>query len=286
MRIEKSLVGIGVSMAMMAAGGAVWAQDALNGLERIGKPRLGGMSLQPAATEVARDIHFLDNMVLWIISAITLLVLALLVWVIIRYNSRANKTPATFTHNSVIEVLWTLGPIVILIFIGAFSLPVLFKQLEIPAPDLTIKVTGNQWFWTYDYPDQGFGFDSVMLDKEELKDAGYMPDEYLLAVDNPVVVPVGKYVVLQITGADVIHSWAMPAFGVKLDAIPGRLNQTWFKADKEGIYFGQCSQLCGQGHAYMPIVVKVVSQDAYDKWVKSARQEFAGEPRSITVASN
>jgi len=302
MRIGKSLVGTGVSFAAIVAGGMLRAQDALDGLERIGKPTPGGMSLQPAATEVARDIHFLDNMILWIISAITLLVMVLLLWVIIRYNSRVNKTPATFTHNSVVEVLWTLGPIVVLIFIGAFSLPVLFKQLEIPKADLTIRVTGNQWFWNYEYPDQNIAFDSYMIGqpatlegdqayvlndevKAKLKAEGYNQDEFLLAVDNPMVVPVGKYVVLEVTGADVIHAWAMPAFGVKMDAIPGRINRTWFKADKIGIYFGQCSQLCGKDHAFMPIVVKVVSQDAYEKWLGRARDQFAGTPRKLTVAS-
>ena len=307
MRIGKLLVGTAVSFAALAAGGMLRAQDGLDGLERIGKPTPGGTSLQPAATEVARDIHFLDNMILWIITGITLLVMVLLLWVIIRYNSRVNKTPATFTHNSVVEVLWTLGPIVILIFIGAFSLPVLFKQLEIPKADLTIKVTGNQWFWNYEYPDQNISFDSYMIGqpatldgdqayvlndevKAKLKAEGYNQDEFLLAVDNPLVVPVGKYVVLDVTSADVIHAFAVPAFGVKMDAIPGRTNRTWFKADKIGMYFGQCSQLCGKDHAFMPIVVKVVSQDAYEKWLGRARAQFAEapvtrKPGKLTVAS-
>jgi len=286
MRIGKTLVGIGAALAEFGLGGAVWAQDALLGLESVGKPVDGAMGFQPAATPVARDLQWLDGMVLSIITVITIFVLGLLLVVLVRFNRHANKTPATFTHNSVVEVVWTLGPIVILIFIGAFSLPVLFKQLEIPKADITIKVTGNQWYWSYEYPDSNFGFDSFLLAKEDLKAAGYAPDEYLLAADAPVVVPINKTVVLQITGSDVIHSWAMPAFGIKLDAVPGRTAETWFRAEREGVYFGQCSELCGKNHAFMPITVKVVSQKVYDKWLKSAVAAYAGLPKPINVASN
>ena len=181
---------------------------------------------------------------------------------------------------------WTVVPVAILVVIGAYSLPILFKQQEIPEADITIKVTGYQWYWGYEYVDHDFGFDSVMLQKDELADYGYAPDEYLLATDTAVVVPVGATVVMQLTGADVIHSWTIPAFGVKQDAVPGRLAELWFAAEKEGIYFGQCSELCGQAHAYMPITVKVVSQEQYDAWLSSTIEELAGVPQTVQVASN
>ena len=268
-------------------------------LETIGKPKDGLLGFQPAATELARDIHSLDTMINYIIFAITALVLALIAVIIVRYNRRANPTPASFTHHTPVEILWTIGPIVILVFIGAFSLPVLFKQQEIPDGEVNIKVTGHQWYWTYTYQDteNSFEFDSYMigqpasldenarpadanvtpyvLDDEmraKLVDAGYNDDEFLLATDTAVVVPVDKVVVMTITADDVIHSWTIPAFGVKQDAVPGRLAHLWFKAEKEGIYFGQCSELCGKDHAYMPITVKVVSQAAYDKWLAAVTE--------------
>lgn len=254
----------------------------------------GGIGFQPAATELARDLHWLDNMVLVIITVISLFVTVLLAFAIVRFNRRANPNPATFTHNSPIEVAWTIIPIVILVFIGAFSLPVLFKQQEIPEGDIHIKVTGYQWYWGYEYTDHEFGFESFMIGEgkvmndeveAELAEYGYTRDEFLLATDTAVVVPVNKVVVMQVTGADVIHSWTIPAFGVKQDAVPGRLAQLWFKAEKEGVYFGQCSELCGKDHAYMPITVKVVSQEAYDEWLKGAIDEYAGKPLDFNVAS-
>ena len=259
---------------------------AQEGLEIIGRPTPGGMGFQPAATELARDLHWLDGMILVIIAAITVFVVALLAIVIVRYNSRVNPKPASFTHHTPVEVAWTVIPIVILVFIGAFSLPVLFKQQEIPEADLTIKVTGYQWYWGYEYVDHEFGFESFMLAREDLEEAGYSQDEYLLATDTAVVIPVDKTVVMQVTGADVIHSWTIPAFGVKQDGVPGRLAQLWFKAEREGIYFGQCSELCGKDHAYMPITVKVVSQEEYERWLDGAIEEYAGKPRTLTVASN
>ena len=259
------------------------AQD---GLETIGKPVDGAMGFQPAATELARDTFALDWLILVIITAICVFVGALVLYIIVRFNRRANPTPAAFTHHTPIEIAWTIIPIVILVFIGAFSLPVLFKQQEIPEADITIKVTGYQWYWGYEYVDHEFGFESFKLEKEELAEYGYAEDEYLLATDTAVVVPVGKVIVMQLTGADVIHSWTIPAFGVKQDAVPGRLAELWFAAEKEGIYFGQCSELCGKDHAYMPITVKVVSQEAYDEWLKGAIDEYAGTPQSYSVASN
>lgn len=255
-------------------------------LESIGKPVDAAMGFQPAATELARELQSLDYMVLVIISAICILVAGLLIWCIVRFNSRANPTPAKFSHYTPVEILWTVGPILVLVFIGAFSLPVLFKNQEIPEADIHIKVTGYQWYWGYEYTDEGFGFESFKLEKEALAEHGYSEDEYLLATDTAVVVPVGKVVVMSVTGADVIHSWTIPAFGVKQDAVPGRLAQLWFAAEKEGVYFGQCSELCGKDHAYMPITVKVVSEAEYGKWLEGAKEEYAGVPQSIQVASN
>jgi cytochrome c oxidase subunit 2 len=232
-------------------------------------------------------------MILIIITAITVFVLGLLAYVILRYNRKANPVPETFTHNSTVEVAWTVIPIVILVFIGAFSLPVLFDQQKIPEGEVNIKVTGNQWYWGYEYVDEGFEFDSFLIGDDkvltpevelELQEAGYTRDQFLLATDTAVVVPVDKIVVMQVTGADVIHSWTIPAFGVKQDAVPGRLGQLWFKAEKEGIYFGQCSELCGKDHAYMPITVKVVSQDAYKAWLSAAKSEYAGTTQSYNLA--
>lgn len=258
------------------------AQEAL---EIVGAPTPGGIGFQPAATELARDLQWLDGMVLIIITAITLFVCALLAFVIIRYNRKANPTPGSFTHNTPIEIAWTIVPILILFFIGAFSLPVLFKQQEIPVGDINIKVTGYQWFWGYEYTDHDFGFESFMLAREDLEEYGYSQDEYLLATDTAVVVPIGAVVVMQVTAADVIHSWTIPSFGVKQDGIPGRIAQLWFAAEREGIYFGQCSELCGKDHAYMPITVKVVSEEAYAQWLDEAIEEYGGTPREQEVAA-
>ena len=288
MRMIARLTGL---MAIVM-GLPVAAQD---GLEIIGKPVDKLLGFQPPVTELARDVQWLDDMVLWVIVAITLLVTALLAYVIVRYNQKANPNPSSFTHNSPLEVAWTVVPIVVLVFIGAFSLPVLFKQQEIPEGDIHIKVTGYQWYWGYEYTDHEFGFDSFMIGEgqglndeveAELIAAGYSRDEFLLATDTSVVVPVNKVVVMDVTGADVIHSWTIPAFGVKQDAVPGRIAQLWFKAEKEGVYFGQCSELCGKSHAYMPITVKVVSQEVYDAWLAGAIDEYAGTPLDFQVAAS
>ena len=285
MRIGSIVAGLGSAMALLGTPAGVFAQEVLGELESVGKPWAKGVAFQPAVTEIARDIHWLDNMLLIVITLITLFVTALIAWVVIRYNAKSNPNAGTFTHNSVIEVIWTVVPIVILIVIGAFSLPALFKQLEVPEPDLTIKATGYQWYWGYEYPDSEFAFDSYMLARDELAEYGYADDEFLLATDTAVVVPVGAVVKMQVTGGDVIHSWKIPAFGVHIDAVPGRLNETWFKVEREGIYFGQCSELCGKDHSYMPITVKAVSQEKYDAWLEEAVEEFAGTMPAITVAS-
>jgi cytochrome c oxidase subunit 2 len=206
--------------------------------------------------------------------------------VVVRFNQRANPTPARFTHNTPLEIVWTLIPVLILVVLGSFSLPILFKEQEIPVADVTIKATGNQWYWSYEYPDEGLAFDSFLLDKSALAANGYAEDEYLLATDNAVVVPVNKTIVVQVTGADVIHAWAIPAFAVKQDGVPGRIAELWFKADKEGIYFGQCSELCGKDHSYMPITVKVVSQQVYEDWVARTKTADAGTTAPVQVANN
>ena len=278
MRIIARITGLMAAVTALP----VAAQD---GLEIIGRPVDKLMGFQPAVTELARDVQWLDMMVLWIITGISVFVTGLLIYVILRYNRKANPVPASFTHNSPIEVAWTIVPIVVLVFIGAFSLPVLFKQQEIPEGDIHIKVSGYQWYWGYEYTDHEFGFDSFLLAREELEEYGYSQDEYLLATDTAVVVPINKVVVMDITGADVIHSWTIPAFGVKQDAVPGRIAQLWFMAEKEGIYFGQCSELCGKSHAYMPITVKVVSQEVYDDWLTGAIDEYAGTPLPYVVAA-
>ena len=282
MRILTSLL----SAALVTLAGVAQAQENFQGLETIGKPEPKGMGFQFPATELMRDLVWLDNFLLVIITVISVFVTCLLAYAAFKFHRSRNDTPGTFTHHSVLEVAWTVVPVGILVVIGAFSLPILFKQQEIPEADITIKVTGYQWYWGYEYVDHDFGFDSVMLQKDELADYGYAPDEYLLATDTAVVVPVGATVVMQLTGADVIHSWTIPAFGVKQDAVPGRLAELWFAAEKEGVYFGQCSELCGQAHAYMPITVKVVSQDQYDAWLSGAIEELAGVPQSMQVALN
>ena len=247
--------------------GSVFAQA----LPKIGVPEAGKMGFQPASSTVAVQAQALEGLVMWIITAITIFVCLLMLYVIVRFNAKRNPVPAKFTHNTPIEILWTLVPVLILVFIGSFSLPALFDQVEIPPADVTVKVTGNQWYWSYAYPDADVSFDSILLDKKDLVAAGYAESDYLLAVDNAMVVPVNKVIKVEMTGADVIHAWAVPAFAVMHSAVPGRLGETWFKATQEGVYFGQCTSLCGQGHAYMPIAVKVVSDAAYAAWLEQAK---------------
>ena len=267
----------------------LFANDGLDkNLPVIGKPIPNGINFQPPVTELARDIQWLDNVLLVIITLISIFVSALLVWVFIRYNRKTNPTPSSTTHNTPIEILWTIIPVFILIGIGVISLPILLKQLRIPDSDVVIKATGAQWYWSYDYPQHNFSFDSVMLEKEELAEFGYSQDEYLLATDNPVVVPVNKNITVQVTASDVIHAWKVMSFGVHQDGVPGRLAELWVKPEKEGVYFGQCSELCGLNHSYMPIVVKVVSEEEYKEWLKRASEKFASisgdRQRSIALA--
>lgn len=276
-------------LATLGMAGAAAAQGVLGDLPHIGKPVAGGVGFQPAVTSIAEDQHWLDHFVLVIITVIVIFVIGLLVIVALRFNRRANPVPSRFTHNTPLEIAWTLIPILILLVIGIFSLPILVRSQEMPNdPDVVVKAIGNQWYWSYEYPGQEIAFDSLMLEQGALEAAGYTPDEYLLAVDNPVVVPVGKKVLLQITANDVIHAWAMPAFAIKQDAVPGRIAQAWFTVDREGVYFGQCSELCGINHAYMPIVVKAVTQEKYDAWLAQAKQDFASAetaPATVRTAA-
>jgi cytochrome c oxidase subunit 2 len=241
-------------------------------LAALGHPTPWQTGLQDAATPVMENIIWFHNLLLIVITLITAVVLALLVSVMVRFNERASPTPSRTTHRTSLEVAWTVIPIAILVFIAVPSFRLLFLEQTIPQADITVKATGKQWYWSYGYPDQGkFEFDSLMIQDKDLK-----PDQpRLLSVDNEMVVPVNKIVRVQATGSDVIHSFAVPSFGVKIDAIPGRLNETWFKATTEGIYYGQCSELCGKNHAFMPIAVRVVSENEFNGWLEEAKKKYA-----------
>jgi cytochrome c oxidase subunit II len=243
-------------------GAAAWAEDL------TGQPTPGGIDLQPGVTPLREDaIAFHNYILLPIITAICLLVLGLLIWVMVRYNRRANPTPARWSHNTPIEVLWTVVPVLILMFISIFSFRLLYAYHDMPKPDVTIKATGYQWYWGYEYPDQKIGeFVSNVLPEDQAKAKGA---PYRLAATEPLVVPVNKTVRVLVTGADVIHAFAVPSFGIITDAIPGRVNETWFKADRVGTFYGSCRELCGVDHAFMPIEVHVVTQPEFDAWVKT-----------------
>ena len=282
----RTLAPLALLTTLAAAGAAsaqTTSQELFGDLPVIGTPQPGGTGFQPAVTSLAAELQWLDGFLMVIITFITLFVMGLLGWVIYRYRRSNNPDASQFTHNSPLEVTWTLVPIVILVVIGGFSLPVLFDQQRIPEGDVVVKVTGYQWYWGYEYPDEEIQFDSYMIGAgdhvltedvlADLQAAGYDEDAFRLATDTSVVVPVGATVVMQVTGGDVIHSWTIPSFGVKQDAIPGRLAQLWFNAEQEGVYFGQCSELCGIAHAYMPITVKVVSEEAYQAWLEAMRAD-------------
>jgi len=268
-----------LAMIVVATLGA--AEPALAGL---GQPSPWQLGLQQSATPVMDNIIWFHDFLLYIITGIAAFVLALLIVVMLRFNARANPIPSRTTHNTLIEIAWTIIPIMILMFIAVPSFKLLFLQLNVPPADLTVKATGKQWYWSYSYPDNGdFEFDSLMLKEGERKEG----QPRLLAVDNEMVVPVNKTVRVITTGADVIHSFAVPSFGIKIDAIPGRINETWFTATREGIYYGQCSELCGKDHAFMPIAVHVVSEQAFSAWVEDAKKKFARDeaPPSRAVAA-
>ncbi len=252
----------------------------------LGQPSPWQLGLQQSVTPVMDNIVSFHDFLLYIITAITAFVLLLLVLVIVKFNARANPTPARTTHNTLLEMAWTIVPIAILVVIAVPSFKLLFFQLVLPPIDLTVKATGKQWFWSYSYPDHGqFEFDSLLVKDGERK----AEQPRLLAVDNEMVVPVNRNVRVITTGSDVIHAFAVPAFGIKVNSIPGRINETWFKATREGVYYGQCSELCGKDHAYMPIAVRVVNEQAFATWVEQAKQKYARDktapPTSVASAA-
>jgi cytochrome c oxidase subunit 2 len=261
-QIGRRLLGWAVAGTAFLACGTAFAE--------LGQPAPWEYKLQEAASPVMDNITWFHNFLFVLITVITLFVLALLVIVVVKFNAKANPVPSRTTHNTLIEVAWTLIPVLILVGIAVPSFRLLFLELDIPKADLTIKATGKQWYWSYAYPDNGkFEFDSLMAADKQPR---------LLGVDNEMVVPVNKVIRVQTIGADVIHSFAVPAFGIKIDAIPGRLNETWFKATKTGMFYGQCSELCGKDHAFMPIAVKVVSDQDFAAWVEDAKKKFAANP--------
>ncbi len=273
-------------ISSLLAGSALLTQGAAMAESVAGKPVEAGHHFQRAVTPVMRDIVWLDDFLHLILGLIVVFVVVLMAYATVKFSRKANPEPATFTHNAPLEVAWTLLPVLILIVIAIPALRLLFLQLDVPEPDLTIKVTGNQWYWSYEYPDEGVEFDAFMLAKDELAENGYSEDEYLLATDTRVVVPVNANVHVLVTASDVIHAWTIPSFGSKIDAMPGRINETWFRAEEVGVYFGQCSELCGKDHTYMPIVVEVMSEDDYDTWVLEMAANQSDEPKTqvATVA--
>jgi len=260
------LLGLAVAGMALVSGGTSFAAQ----------PQPWEVTLQPAASPVMENIVWFHNFLFVLITLITLFVLALLVVVVMKFNAKTNPVPSKTTHNTLIEVAWTLIPVLILVGIAVPSFRLLFQQLDIPKADLTVKATGKQWYWSYSYPDNGkFEFDSLLAQDKQPR---------LLGVDNEMVVPVNKVIRVQTTGADVIHAFAVPAFGIKIDSIPGRLNETWFKATKVGMYYGQCSELCGKDHAFMPIAVRVVEDQEFAAWVEAAKKKYATNPAN-TFAS-
>jgi len=275
MLLFSRLIALLSGLAVLVLGGAA--------LAALGHPTPWQTGLQDAGSPVMENIIWFHHLLLIIIAIITGAVLALLISVMVRFNQRAHPTPSRTTHRTSLEVAWTVIPIAILVFIAVPSFRLLFLEQNIPSADVTVKATGKQWYWTYGYPDEGkFEFDSLMIQDKDLK-----PDQpRLLSVDNEMVVPVEKIVRVQITGSDVIHSFAVPSFGVKIDAVPGRLNETWFKATKEGIYYGQCSELCGKNHAFMPIAVRVLNEQAFNAWLQDAKKKYArsdSEPKRFAA---
>ena len=266
-------------------GAAASALMALSVLPAVAVPFNYQMGFQPAASPVMEQIEDFHRLLVWIIVAVCLFVLALLVWIVVKYRAGANPVPSKVHHNTLLEVAWTLIPVIILVFIAVPSFRLLYFEAVLPKPDVTIKAIGKQWFWTYEYPgaQAGFTYDSLGLSDADAAKAG---KPRLLGVDNPIYVPVNKVIQIDTAGADVIHSWAMPQMGVKMDAVPGRINQTWFKPTQTGVFYGQCSELCGARHAYMPIELHVVAQADYDAWLAASKKKFAAIENDTTrVAS-
>jgi len=251
-----------------------------------GQPSPKQIYFQEAVTPIAEEIHRVHDLVNWIIVAITIFVMVLMLYVMWRFSEKRNPIPSRTTHNTTLEVLWTVVPVFILVLIAIPSFKLLYAQYTFPPPDLTIKATGNAWNWTHELPDQGIRVDSVMLQDNEREEAikSGMPADQVprnLAVNNEVLVPVNKVVHVLVTSSDVIHSWTIPSFGSKVDAVPGRITATWFKATKEGIYFGQCSELCGKDHAFMPIAIRVVKDPVFADWAKAVKDRNRNRVREI-----
>jgi cytochrome c oxidase subunit II len=275
---KKFLTMLSGTIALMAAAPA-WADQ----------PVEWQVGMQAAATPIMEAIRWFEQYTLWFIVPITLLVLFLLAWVIVRYRASANPVPSRTSHNTLVEVVWTVGPVVILLFLAIPSFQLLTAQYTpTEEPSLTIKATGNQWNWDYEYQlEEPFSFNAAMLQEGQRADFGkedVAAYPRLLAVDNEIVVPVDATVRVLVTASDVIHAFAMPAFGLKVDAVPGRINETWFKATREGLYYGQCSELCGKDHAFMPIAIRVVSPDMYQQWVAAAASDLPGANRALMAA--
>jgi cytochrome c oxidase subunit II len=293
-RLKTSPTVVASLMAMvgfLASSNSAFAQQEPG----LGQPSPWQIGLQGSASEIMDFITSMHTGLFWVITAITLFVLGLLIWVALKFNEKANPVPSRVTHNTTIEIVWTVVPVLILLAIVIPSFRLLKLQEEIPNADVTIKVTGKQWFWSIEYAKDSGGvkFDAIMLDDKQRAEAlskGAKAHEVprLLAVDNEIVLPVGKVVRVQVTAADVLHAFAMPSLGMKRDAVPGRLNQTWFKATREGIYYGQCSELCGTSHAFMPLAIRIVSPAKYAEWLELAKTKYASttEPEPVRTAAS
>jgi cytochrome c oxidase subunit 2 len=279
MRLSRLSILSALALAFAAHGGRAFAQDAAAGV--VGAPKPWETSMRPAFSPVADHVHGLHNELLVIITLVTLLVLVLLAWVIFRFNERRNPTPSRNSHNALIEVIWTVVPVILLVIIAIPSFKLLYFADRTPNAEMTIKAIGHQWYWSYEYPDNGnFTFDANLVDAKDLKPGQLR----LLTTDNRVVVPVDTNIRLLVTATDVIHSWAMPNFAVKLDGEPGRVNETWFRVEKEGVYYGQCSEICGVRHAYMPIEIEAVSKDKFKAWATEAKTKFASVEQPAAAA--
>ena len=278
MRVSSNAIWAG--LAALAA--ALVAPNAV--AQVFGGPKPGEIGFLPPVTENADDIIWLHNWILLPVTiGISLLVLALIAYIVWRFNENANPVPSRRTHNGLLEFAWTVAPALVLVVIAVPSFRLLAQQLIIPAPDLTLKVTASQWHWNYGYPksEGGFSFDSLIVEDKDLKPG----QPRLITADHEMVVPIGKVIEVDVTSQDVIHSFSVPSFGIKIDAIPGRLNKTWFKADHEGMFYGQCSNICGIDHAFMPINVRVVSQSDYEAWLVEAKKQFASSDRVDLAAA-
>ncbi len=277
MLMFKRLAAVAAMVGALLCGSAAWAG--------LGQPSPWQLGFQQSASPVMDSITSFHTFLLYVITAITLFVMVLLLIIMVRFNARANPVPSRTTHNTFLEMAWTVIPVAILVVIAVPSFRLLFLQLNTPQAEVTVKATGKQWFWSYSYPDNGnFEFDSLIVQDKDRK-----PDQpRLLAVDNEMVVPVNKVVRVLTTGSDVIHAFAVPSFGIKIDSIPGRINETWFRATREGVYYGQCSELCGKDHAYMPIAVRVVSEQAFAAWLEQAKKKYARDdntpPTNVAAA--